>query len=82
MNKKLEIILVVPSGAWTNWESAHLRGSPATHGVLWNSDGKTLCGRDCEGWIPIVFRIEHAELNCKRCKASKAYRAMLKEAQL
>lgn len=62
--------IVTPQGNWTNWESAHIRGSPATHAVAENDPKRTLCGRDPDGWLwqnAVDPEISLANVSCRQC---------------
>lgn len=55
-------ISVVSNAPWTYWESANLRGSPATHAIV-PSGERTLCGRKAFEWS-----MNNPEfVNCKIC---------------
>lgn len=65
-----ELTAVTPDGKWAFWESANLRGSPATHGII-EGAGKTLCGRNADGWMWQRVFGDDAKIiiNCKQCLA-------------
>lgn len=61
-----DILAVVPSGRWAYWESANLRGRPATHAIdLTGDQGRTLCGKNPDGWNWYGIPVE--QINCKVC---------------
>ncbi len=66
----MAILIVTPNDRWTEWLSANLRGSPATHAVDSEiSTARTLCGRNPDRWMWQNWGSETdlKYVNCKIC---------------